>query len=424
MQSSFIEELRWRGLLKDYTEHTVGHFPTDKMISGYIGFDPTAASLHIGNLCAIMLLKHLQLAGHKPIILLGGFTGSIGDPAGKSEERKLLTQDVVDSNLAGLRSQFAKFLDFDCGPNSAEIVNNKDWLNDLSLVEFLREVGKYIPVNTMLARDSVKNRVEHGLSYTEFTYQLFQAYDFYWLFKNKNCHLQMGGSDQWGNIVAGFELIRKKLGDDAFALTTGLLTKPDGGKFGKSENGNIWLDPSLTSPYSFYQFWLNVDDVQVINLLKIFTLLSEAEIKQMEEMYVGDPNSLKRILAEDLTRWVHSGHTLEQVKLASQLLFTESSIEQFEEIDETLLKDVMKEVPQKEFNLAEITNEPIESIIAQTLNTSKGDVRRLIAGNGISVNKIKIKSGSTPTSEFKRIKQKYILIQKGKKYSIAKVNEL
>lgn len=419
MKSKFIQELDWRGMLKDYTPHTKTHFSDDKMMSGYIGFDPTAPSLHVGNLCAIMLLKHLQLAGHKPIILLGGFTGGIGDPAGKSTERKLLSDDVVTGNLKSLREQFEKYLDFDCGNNSAEFVNNKDWLGQLSLTEFLREVGKYIPVNSMLSKDSVKNRVESGLSFTEFSYQLFQAYDFYWLYANKNCKLQMGGSDQWGNIVAGFELIRKKLGDDAFALTTGLLTKPDGGKFGKSEEGNVWLDTSLTTPYKFYQFWLNVDDIQIGKLLRIFTLLSKNEIESLEERYSSDPNSLKRILAEHVTRQVHSDVILKKVQMASNLLYNNSVLNDFEETDESILQDLFQGLQQKEFSLSNYTSEQVDSLIAQTLETSKSNVRRLISGNGISINKQRIESATLPVSNFQLLKNKYLLIQKGKKYSIA-----
>lgn len=420
MKSKFIQELDWRGLLKDYTPHTKTHFTDNEMVGGYIGFDPTAPSLHVGNLCAIMLLKHLQLAGHKPIILLGGFTGGIGDPAGKSTERKLLSDEVVTSNLLSLKEQFAKFLDFDCGANSAEFVNNKDWLEQISVKEFLREVGRYVPVNSMLAKDSVKSRLDNGLSFTEFTYQLFQAYDFYWLYANKNCKLQMGGSDQWGNIIAGFELIRKKLGDDAFALTTGLLTKTDGGKFGKSEEGNIWLDPTLTTPYKFYQFWVNVDDAQIGKLLRIFTLLSKAEIESLEANFSNDPNSLKRILAEHVTKRVHSEEILQKVQRASKLLYNNSVLSDFEATDESILQDIFQGLQQKEFSLGEYDFEQIDNLIAQTLNTSKGDIRRLISGNGISINKQKIYSSTMLVNSFKLLKDKYLLIQKGKNYSIVK----
>lgn len=423
MKSKFLQELDWRGLIKDSTPFTLTHLNEDEMIAGYIGFDPTAASLHVGNLCAIMLLKHFQLSGHKPIVLLGGFTGGIGDPAGKSTERKLLSSGTVKNNLESLKMQFSKFLDFDCGINSAEFVDNNLWLGELSLSDFLREVGKYITVNYMIAKDSVKSRLEHGLSFTEFTYQLFQAYDFYWLYSHKNCKLQMGGSDQWGNITGGGELIRKKLGKDAFSLTTSLLTKTDGGKFGKSEEGNVWLDPTLTTPYKFYQFWLNVEDAQVGRLLRIFTLLSKDQIDELENRFSNDPNSMKRVLAEHITISVHSFNIFKQVEKASNLLFGNSTLTDFEQTDESILNDIFQGLNQAEFSRFDYETELTYNIISKTFEISKGEAKRLIAGNGISINKEKIASGGNLVNNFPLLKDKYLILQKGKTYSIAKFNK-
>jgi tyrosyl-tRNA synthetase len=368
-----------------------------------------------------MLLKHLQLSGRKPIILLGGFTGQIGDPAGKATERKLLTWGVVQQNMEKLRGQFAKFLDFDCGEISAEIVDNAEWLNKLSLSDFLREVGKHFNISTMIKKDSVKSRIENGLSFTEFTYQLFQAYDFYHLNLHKNCRLQMGGSDQWGNIMSGYELIRKKMSNEAFALTAPLLVKPDGNKFGKSEEGNIWLDPELTSPYKFYQFWLNVDDSQIGTLLRLFTLIPVSEIKQLEAIYETDPMHLKRLLAKEVTTTVHSAEIFEQLEKASKLLYSKSTLDDFETIDEHLLEDITQGLPKHHFNLIEYQNADILETVSLVFDISKTEVKRQIKNDSLSINKSKVKD-SLPNNAFRLLKGKYLLIQKGKTFGLADFN--
>lgn len=423
MKSKFLLELEWRGLIKDITPYTQSHFNENEIFAGYVGFDPTADSLHVGNLCAINLLRHLQLAGLKPLVLLGGFTGGIGDPAGKVSERKVLGGDIVAHNLNMLKLQFHKFLDFDCGDNSAEFVDNNMWLQRLSLSDFLLEAGRYFTVNYMTSKDSVKQRLKNGLSFTEFTYQLFQAYDFYWLYSNKNCKLQMGGSDQWGNITGGCELIKKRLRTEAFALTTDLLTKSDGGKFGKSEEGNIWLDPNLTSPYKFYQFWLNVEDSQVGKLLRIFTFLSREEIESLEKEHSDNPNALKRVLADTVTAQVHSPEVLFQVKRASNLLFGHSTIQDFEMTDDILLQDVFSSIPRINITNSEYKSANVEYAISKSFNISKSESRRLINGNGISINKEKIKEYDIPAYKYPLLKGKYLLIQKGKSFSIIEVSD-
>jgi len=307
MSNQLVKELTWRGMIHDIMPGTEEQL-SKEMTSGYIGFDPTADSLHIGNLVPVMLLVHLQRAGHKPVALVGGATGMVGDPSGKSAERQLLAEDVLNHNLAGQKAQLEKFLDFDCGDNSAEIVNNYDWFKGMGFLEFIRDVGKHITVNYMMSKDSVKNRLESGMSFTEFTYQLVQGYDFYHLYKNNNCKIQMGGSDQWGNIVTGTELIRRKAQGEAFALTAPLIKKADGTKFGKSEGGNIWLDKEKTSPYKFYQYWLNTSDEDASNFIRIFTLLEKGEIEALEEQHAEAPHmrTLQKALAEDVTRRIHS----------------------------------------------------------------------------------------------------------------------
>src|SRR5690554_5037642 len=318
----FIGELKWRGMIHDMIPGTEEQLRKE-MTTAYIGFDPTASSLHIGNLATIMLLKHFQLAGHKPIALVGGATGMIGDPTGKSEERNLLDEEVLRKNQEGIRNQLKKFLDFDAGDNAAELVNNYDWIKEFSFLEFLREAGKHITVNYMMAKDSVKKRLETGLSFTEFSYQLLQGYDYYWLYKHKNVKLQMGGSDQWGNITTGTEFIRRKAGGEAYALTTPLVTKADGSKFGKSESGNVWLDPEMTSPYKFYQFWLNVSDEDVSRLIRVFSLLSREEIEALEKEHQAAPHLrvMQKALAKDITIRVHSEEDYKMSVKASEILF-------------------------------------------------------------------------------------------------------
>jgi tyrosyl-tRNA synthetase len=424
---NLIDELRWRGLLHDAMPNTEAQLSKEITI-GYIGFDPTAKSLHIGNFVQIMLLKHLQLAGHKPIALVGGATGMIGDPSGKSSERQFLSEEKLQENITGVKAQLAKFLDFDCGENSAELLNNYDWFKDFNLMQFLRDVGKHITVNYMMSKDSVKNRMETGISFTEFSYQLFQGYDFYWLYKNKNCKLQMGGSDQWGNMTTGTELIRRKDSGEAFVITSPLLTKADGTKFGKSESGNVWLDAEMTSPYKFYQFWLNIDDKDIPKLLRALTLFSQVEIEEMETANANNPNALKRILAEDLTRRVHNETALENAQKASNLLFGKATLEDFkndfENTDDNTLAEVFDGIPQ-----LNVTQEQFAAMIntielvATTMEISKGDAKKAIQNNGISVNKQKVtvEQGSTKP-DFKFLKDKYLLLQNGKKYFLVSVS--
>ncbi len=346
---NFVAELQWRGMVHDMTPGTEEQLAKE-MTAAYIGFDPTASSLHIGNLATIMLLKQFQLAGHKPIAVVGGATGMIGDPSGKSEERNLLEEEVLRYNQQCIKKQLAKFLDFDCGANSAEIVNNYDWLKEFSFLEFLRVAGKHITVNYMLAKDSVKTRLEQGISFTEFSYQLLQGYDFYHLYTTKNVKLQMGGSDQWGNITTGTEFIRRKAGGEAFALTAPLITKADGTKFGKSEGGNVWLDPELTSPYKFYQFWLNASDEDAPKLIRVFSLLGKEEIEELEIEHAEAPHLrvLQKALAEDITVRVHSSEDYEMSVKASMILFGKSTTEDLESLDEKTLLAVFEGVPMAE----------------------------------------------------------------------------
>ncbi len=428
MKKNFIEELRWRGMLHDAMPGTEEQL-NKEMTVGYIGFDPTADSIHIGNLATLMMLKHLQMAGHKPVALVGGATGMVGDPSGKSAERNLLDVTTLRKNEKAIGEQLAKFLDFDCGENSAELLNNYDWFGPMNFLDFLRDVGKHITVNYMTAKDSVKKRLETGLSFTEFSYQLLQGYDFAWLNKNKNCKLQMGGSDQWGNITTGTELIRRMGGGNAFAVTCPLITKSDGSKFGKSEGGNVWLDPKRTSPYKFYQFWLNVDDAQTSRLMRVFTLLDQATIEQHEADYANDPRMLKKILAEEITRMVHSQEELERAQKASGLLFGKSTLDDFESTDEATLMDVFEGLPKKNFTLSEFNafDNTIDLIAtAMTENpdkpVSKGEVRRLIKNNGVKINqKTVTKDQSEAKPNFKLLKGKFLLIKKGRTYFLVTV---
>jgi len=394
---------------------------------GYIGFDPTADSLHIGSLVPILLLVHLQKAGHKPIALVGGATGMVGDPSGKSEERNLLSEDVLRHNQEGVRNQLEKYLDFDkTHPNHAEMVNNYDWFKDMSFLHFIRDVGKHITVNYMMAKDSVKKRIAHktvegegdtGMSFTEFTYQLVQGYDFYWLYNNKNCKLQMGGSDQWGNIVTGTELIRRKIGGEAFAFTCPLITKADGGKFGKTEKGNIWLDPHKTSPYQFYQFWLNASDPDAEKWIRIFTFLRLEEIENITNEHQQNPSRriLQRRLAEEITAFVHGKDELEKAIETTQKLFANQSasaellsINDLEEMEGVVKSDYDKTKLNSGIDIV--------SFLAETnIFPSKGEARKTIQGGGVSINRKKVENVQMIIDNSLRLHEKYILIQKGKK---------
>ncbi|SFF11349.1 tyrosine--tRNA ligase [Thermoflexibacter ruber] len=411
---NFVEELKWRGMLHDMTPGTEAQL-NKEMTAGYIGFDPTASSLHIGNLATIMLLVHLQRTGHKPFALVGGATGMIGDPSGKSEERKFLDEEVLKHNQTCIKKQLEKFLDFDSGANSAEMVNNYDWFKEIGFLQFLREVGKHLTINYMISKDSVQKRLETGISFTEFSYQLLQGYDFYWLYKNKNIKLQMGGSDQWGNITTGTELIRRKESGEAFALTTPLLTRSDGQKFGKSEGGNVWLDANMTSPYKFYQFWLNVADDDLPKLLRVFTLWDRETIEAFDKE--ADKNKVKRELAKDLTTRIHSESDYQQALKASELLF-KGTLADFNATEERILNEIFEGVPQIEISQSEYKNTSsivdFLSVVTQNqIFTSKGEARRMLKEGGVSINKEKVSEATSMQFEF--LKGKYLLVQKGKK---------
>ena len=414
---SYIKELSWRGMIHDMTPETAAIMEKE-MITGYAGFDPTAESLHIGNLVPIMLLVHLQRAGHKPIALVGGATGMIGDPSGKKAERKLLSEDILNKNLAGQRKQLEHFLDFDCGENSAQIVNNYDWFKEMDLLHFLREIGKHLTLNYMMSKDSVKTRIETGISYTEFTYQLVQGYDFVHLNKELNCKLQVGGSDQWGNITTGTELIRRMTGGEAYALTAPLITKADGSKFGKSEGGNIWLDPKLTSPYKFYQYWLNASDEDISKWIRVFSLKSREEIESLEKEHNEAPHMrlLQKSLAEELTIRVHSQDELNKAVAASNILFGKSTKEELVSLDEETLLTVFDGVPQYKLSTEVLGTVDIMSLLAQESQVfaSKGEARRMIGSNAVSINKEKINL-ETNLSTSDLLNDKYLLVQKGKK---------
>jgi len=423
---NFVEELRWRGMIHDVMPGTAEQLEKE-MTTAYVGIDPTADSLHIGHLVSIMMLKHLQLAGHKPLALVGGATGMIGDPSGKSEERNLLSEELLRHNQECIKVQLLKFLDFDASiPNHAEIVNNYDWMKEFSFLGFLREVGKHLTVNYMMAKDSVKKRLETGISFTEFTYQLVQGYDFLHLYETKNCRLQMGGSDQWGNITTGTELIRRKSGGEAFALTCPLITKADGGKFGKTEKGNIWLDPEKTSPYAFYQFWLNCSDEDSKRYIRIFTLYSQQQIKALELEQEQAPHlrALQKALAKDLTIRVHGESEYLQAVEASEILFGKGTTETLRKLDEKTLLGVFEGVPQ-----SEISREELEAGIGMVdflsektgIFASKGEARRMLKEGGVQVNKQKTVEESVVGLTF-LLNDKYILVQKGKKnYFLVKV---
>ena len=423
--SQFIHELRWRGMIHDMVPGTEEYL-SKEMTTAYIGFDPTAKSLHIGNLATIMLLKHLQLAGHKPIALVGGATGMIGDPSGKSAERNLLDVETLRENQEGIKQQLEKFLDFEEGENAAEIVNNYDWFSGIGFLDFLRDAGKHLTVNYMVAKDSVKKRLETGLSFTEFSYQLLQGYDFYHLYKTKNVKLQMGGSDQWGNITTGTEFIRRKEGGEAYALTAPLVTKTDGTKFGKSEAGNVWLDPDFTSPYKFYQFWLNVSDEDLPKLLRVFTLFSEEKVKELESL--PNPNEAKRELAKDITIRVHSEEEYEKAVQASGILFGRSTLDELQTIDEKTLLEVFEGVPQKEISRSDYDSaENVLELLADKMQDlvfgSKGEARRMIKQGGVSINKEKV-SDENAGVNFHLLQSKYLIVQRGKKnYYLLRVDE-
>ena len=391
-----------------------------EMTSAYIGFDPTAASLHIGNLATVMLLVQLQRAGHKPFALVGGATGMVGDPSGKSSERNLLDEETLRHNQEGVKKQLEKFLDFDCGENSAVMVNNYDWFKNFGFLEFLRDAGKHITVNYMTAKDSVKKRLETGLSFTEFSYQLLQGYDFYHLYANEGVKLQMGGSDQWGNITTGTEFIRRKASGEAFALTTPLITKSDGTKFGKSEGGNVWLDPEMTSPYKFYQFWLNVSDEDVPGLMNVFSLKDQESIEKLKAQHAEDPSFrvMQKALAEEITCRVHSVEDYEMASIASQILFGKSTTEDLESINESTLLSVFEGVPQVDISKSQLESEDVLSLLSVETDgivfKSKGEARKMIQGGGVSINKQKL-TEIGPLKGVTPLQGKYILVQKGKK---------
>ena len=426
MQANFIEELRWRGMLQDMMPGTEEQL-NKEMTAAYIGFDPTAASLHIGNLATIMLLKHFQLCGHKPFALVGGATGMIGDPSGKAAEREFLSEETLRFNQDSIKKQLEKFLDFNSGDNSAEMVNNYDWFKDFSFLGFLREAGKHLSVNYMMSKDSVKKRLETGISFTEFSYQLLQGYDFYWLYKNKNVRLQMGGSDQWGNITTGTEIIRRKEGGNeeiehrAFALTTPLVTKADGTKFGKSESGNVWLDPEMTTPYQFYQFWLNTADSECSRLLRVFTLYTQSEIESLEAEHAENPHLriMQKAIAKDVTTRVHSANDFEIVKAASELLFDKNVIEQFEIVDNQVIEalDLIKIRKEDYQNCANLTDFLATLILDEKgepmIFKSKGDTRKAIQANSVSINKVKI-ADPNKALDFGLLRGKYLIINHGK----------
>lgn len=421
----FLEELRWRGMLHDVMPGTDEQLKKE-MTLGYVGFDPTADSLHIGNLVPIMLLVHFQRAGHKPIALVGGATGMVGDPSGKSNERNMLDLDTLNHNLACQKAQLQKFLDFDCGENAAEIVNNYDWFKDISFLDFIRDVGKHITVNYMMAKDSVKKRLEgNGMSFTEFTYQLVQGYDFYHLWKERNCLLQFGGSDQWGNIVTGTELVRRKGGGQAFACTATLITKSDGSKFGKSEGGNVWIDPKKTSPYKFYQYWLNASDEDAKKYIRIFTLKDQESIEAIEVEHDKAPEMriLQKALAEDITLRIHGEEALEMAHKASNILFGKSTAEDLKSISEDDFLSIFSGVPQSEISMNEL-NEGLGIIDALSAKSgflkSNGEARRALKENSISVNKTKVNDQYT-LGATDLLSQRYVLLQRGKKsYCILK----
>ena len=421
---NFVEELRWRGMLHDMMPGTE-ELLAKEQVTAYIGFDPTADSLHIGHLCSVMILRHFQRCGHKPLALIGGATGMIGDPSGKSQERNLLTEEVLQHNIEGMKKQLSKFLDFDSdAPNHAELVNNYDWMKNFTFLDFAREVGKHITVNYMMAKDSVKKRLNgearDGLSFTEFTYQLLQGYDFLHLYETKGCKLQMGGSDQWGNITTGAELIRRTNGGEAFALTCPLITKADGGKFGKTESGNVWLDPRYTSPYKFYQFWLNVSDEDAARYIKIFTALPKEEIEALTAQHAEAPHLriLQKCLAKEVTVMVHSEEDYNAAVEASNILFGGGTSDALKKLDEQTLLSVFEGVPQFEVS-RDALGAGVKAVDLFVENapifSSKGEMRKLVQGGGVSLNKEKLTAFDQMVSTNDLLDDKYLLVQRGKK---------
>jgi tyrosyl-tRNA synthetase len=433
MLKNFVEELKWRGMIHSMTPGTEEQL-TKELTTAYVGIDPTADSLHIGHLVSIMMLKHLQISGHKPLALVGGATGMIGDPSGKSLERNLLDEETLRYNQQCIKLQLSKFLDFESdAPNKAELINNYDWMKEFSFLDFIRVVGKHITVNYMMAKDSVKKRLSLdsgvGMSFTEFTYQLVQGFDYLYLYENKRCKLQMGGSDQWGNITTGTELIRKKLGSEAeaFGLVCPLITKADGGKFGKTESGNIWLDPAKTTPYAFYQFWLNCSDEDAAKYVKIFTLMSREEIETLTLNHAKAPHEreLQKALARELTIRVHSEDDLRLAEEASQILFGKGTTEALRKLDEPTLLNVFEGVPRVAINKNELKNgiNITEFLVTHTtIFSSKGEARRMLKDNGVSINKEKV-SETKVLHENDLLNEKYILVQKGKKNYILVIAE-
>ena len=425
---NFVEELRWRGMLHDIMPGTEELF-NKEVCSVYLGIDPTADSLHIGHLVGIMMLSHLQRCGHRPIALLGGATGMIGDPSGKSQERNLLDEDTLRHNQECIKKQLSKFLDFDSKePNAALLVNNYDWMSKFSFLEFIRDIGKHLTVNYMMAKDSVKKRFNgegDGMSFTEFSYQLVQGYDFLHLYQTQNCKVQMGGSDQWGNITTGTELIRRMLNGEAYALTCPLITKADGGKFGKTEKGNVWLDPARTSPYAFYQFWLNCSDDDSKRYIRIFTHFTKEEIEEMERQHDAEPHLriLQKALAKDLTVRVHSQEDYDAAVNASEILFGKGTAENLAALSEDMFLSVFEGVPQFEVPMT-VLNETCGVVDFLAKHTqvfnSNGEARRMLKDNGVAINKTKVKEDKTVTKD-DLLNGKYVLVQKGKKnYYIVK----
>ncbi len=424
---NFVDELTWRGMIHQMMPGTK-ELLEKETVTAYVGIDPTADSLHIGHLCGVMMLRHLQKCGHKPLALVGGATGMIGDPSGKSQERNLLNEETLRHNVQCIKQQLARFLDFESdAPNRAELVNNYDWMKDYSFLDFAREIGKCITVNYMMAKDSVKRRLngefQDGMSFTEFTYQLLQGYDFLHLYQTKNCKLQMGGSDQWGNITTGTELIRRKLGaeNEAFALTCPLITKADGKKFGKTEQGNIWLDRNRTTPYTFYQFWLNVADEDAERYIKIFTSLTKEEIDALIEEHHKDPGLrvLQKRLAQEVTIMVHSQEDYEAAVEASNILFGKATRESLSRLDEATLLDVFRGVPQFSISRNLLQGEGIKAVDLMAGETqcfpSKGEMRKLTQGGGVSLNKEKLQAFDQMVTEKDLLNGKYLLVQQGKK---------
>ena len=432
MPTNFVQELRWRGLLHDIMPDTEEFLLSEPTI-GYIGFDPTADSLHIGSLVQIIILMHYQKAGHSPIILMGGATGMIGDPSGKSDERKLLDQETLEKNCDGIQKQFERFLDFDSSlSNAAKLVNNYNWMKDYSLIEFSRDVGKHITVNYMMAKESVKKRLSSeakvGMSFTEFTYQLLQGFDFLHLYKTLNCKLQLGGSDQWGNITTGTELIRRKEGGKAYAITCPLIKKADGSKFGKTEEGNVWLDKSRTSSYKFYQFWLNTSDEDALSYIKIFTFFSESKVNQKIQEHTEAPHLrvLQKTIAEEVTRLVHGEEELIKAQEASQILFGKATSEALQKLDQAVFLELFEGVPQANVKRSQL-KEGMDAVAALSAETgflqSNGEARRALKENAISVNKSKITSDYI-IKEIDLIADQYVLLQRGKKnYFILKLED-